>query len=389
VIEIPGYVRNRGKRADGTTKWQARWRHPNDPSIREETFRVKSVADRWVTKMESDAHAGMYRSGATADRTFKVSSLTREVLKRYFARIEREGTSPGTLLKVHATLSSVFSEAIDLGIMATNPAAGALKGRAKAEQREMLFLDRDEIDALASAVPSFYRPLILPAAYTGLRAGELGGLRVRDLDLANGRVHVRQALKLIEAEDEAAPDGGGAVFGPPKSQKSRRTVPVPLFLRAILTEHLRTLPSPGGRVGRDPDALVFPAPNGKPMRHNLFYRRVFKPTVTGTKAVAARKVRNGQGWRPIPGRPAVAAALDPDKSGFRFHDLRHTYAALLISSGAHPKIVSEHMGHGSISITMDRYGHLYDDVHAATADALDAIWSKGREDDGPRLRAVE
>jgi hypothetical protein len=61
----------------------------------------------------------------------------------------------------------------------------------------------------------------------------------------------------------------------------------------------------------------------------------------------------------------------------------------LISTGAHPKVVSEHMGHGSIAITMDRYGHLYDDVHANTADALDAIYGVDKPDAGPRLRVVE
>jgi integrase len=124
----------------------------------------------------------------------------------------------------------------------------------------------------------------------------------------------------------------------------------------MLADHLR------GRDG-DRDALVFVTTTGQPMRHNLFYRRHF--------------------------RPAAKAALPPEKEALRFHDLRHTYAAMLISTGAHPKVVSEHMGHGSISSTMDRYRHLYDDVHAATADALDALYVGPAAEGTPRLRAVE
>ncbi len=87
-------------------------------------------------------------------------------------------------------------------------------------------------------------------------------------------------------------------------------------------------------------------PSGAPIRHANFYRRYFKP--------------------------AVAAALPPDKHGVRFHDLRHTCAALLIGAGAHPKAIQERLGHKSITMTLDRYGHLLPGLGDALADALDA-----------------
>ena len=82
------------------------------------------------------------------------------------------------------------------------------------------------------------------------------------------------------------------------------------------------------------------------MRHSLWYRRTFKP--------------------------AVRRALPPEKHGLRFHDLRHTAASLMIAAGAHPKAISERLGHADIRITMNRYGHMLPSVDAALTDALDA-----------------
>ena len=83
---------------------------------------------------------------------------------------------------------------------------------------------------------------------------------------------------------------------------------------------------------------MFASPNGLPMRHSIWYRRTFKP--------------------------AVRRALPPEKQGLRFHDLRHTAASLMIAAGAHPKAISERLGHADIRITMNRYGHMLPSVDA-------------------------
>src|SRR5436190_4216007 len=88
---------------------------------------------------------------------------------------------------------------------------------------------------------------------------------------------------------------------------------------------------------------------GKPLRHNLFYRRHFKP--------------------------AVRAALPHHLHGLRFHDLRHTCASLSIAAGAHPKLISARLGHSSIQVTLDRYGHLFPSMEEALATALDAAFA--------------
>jgi integrase len=95
---------------------------------------------------------------------------------------------------------------------------------------------------------------------------------------------------------------------------------------------------------RDPDGFVFTAVKGGPLRHNNFYQRIFCPALARA------------------GLPAQV----------RFHDLRHTCAALLIAQGAHPKAIQVHLGHSSIQVTMDRYGHLFPDALEQLADRLDA-----------------
>ena len=135
------------------------------------------------------------------------------------------------------------------------------------------------------------------------------------------------------------------IFGPVKTAQSERTVALPKFLRELLAEHLAACTS----GGTGPDALIFPGPQGGPMRHKLFYRRHFQP--------------------------AVRAALPAEKHGLRFHDLRHTCASLLIAAGAHPKAIQVRLGHSDIRITMNRYGHLFPTEDIALADALDAVYT--------------
>jgi integrase len=114
--------------------------------------------------------------------------------------------------------------------------------------------------------------------------------------------------------------------------------------------------------GRDtsPEALVFTGPAGGPIRHNNLYRRHFKPAV---RRLAARSADGPQGAFP---------------EGLRFHDLRHTCAALLIAEGAHPRAIMERLGHSSITVTLNTYGHLFPAIDEALSDRLDAVFEASR-----------
>jgi integrase len=183
------------------------------------------------------------------------------------------------------------------------------------------------------------------AAFVGLGAGELWALRRRDVDVLRGELRVERALK--EINSEALDDGDkGMILGEPKSDASKRTVKLPEPIRALLADHLAR-PLPGGD---DPDALIFTTPTGRPVRHNLFNKRIFKP--------------------------AVAAALPATQHGLRFHDLRHTCAALSLSVAPNLHVVKERLGHEDIRTTINVYGHLLPSVDAALADGLGRLFDE-------------
>lgn len=410
---MPGHVRNRGKRKDGSTVWQARWRDPRDPRKRKERqFRDKEVARRWVRRLDSEAEGARFIQPTNAERvrlfkevraiwqetcwtglapsttarygqvvrthlepefgTMPITDMTREQTRRYFARLTREGKAPGTVRKIHTVLSAIMSEAVELELLAANPCT-RMRGLPTVRTEEPVFLKAEQVRTLAEKMRHHtYKLLIYMAAYTGLRASELAGLRRKDVDLLRGVVHVRLPLKALDVK---RPDGSrGPVFGTPKNGKPR-TVTLPKFLRAMLTDHLALTPAKGGPGGAGADALVFTAPEGGVHRHGLFMRRVWYPTIRGDM-----RSKNPKKQRP----PALPAELH----GLRFHDLRHTCASMLIAQGAHPKIIQERLGHASITTTMNRYGHLFDGLDATLIDGLDAAHDEAANppDNVKRLR---
>ncbi len=197
----------------------------------------------------------------------------------------------------------------------------------------MRFLTADQVATLADAAGSDAATLIYTAAYAGLRWGELAGLRVARVNL------LRRTIVVVEQLNELA---GKMSWGPPKTAAGRRAVSIPGALAQMLEVQL-TMPE----VIRS--GLVFPTPLGEAMRRSNFARRI---------------------WGPAVGR----AGLD----GLRFHDLRHTAVALAIGQGAHPKALQERMGHSSVTVTLDRYGHLYEGLDGQIADALDDVLRTSR-----------
>jgi integrase len=136
---------------------------------------------------------------------------------------------------------------------------------------------------------------------------------------------------------------GRSESGPVKTSASRRTVTLPPFLCSELAQHLTDHPP-------SPEGFVFQSANGAQIHRSNWRRRVWLPAVR-------------------------AAGLD----GFRFHDLRHTHAALLIEQNEHPKVIQACLGHASINTTLDTYGHLFEGLDAAAADRLDDAWSSSQE----------
>lgn len=317
-----------------TDKLRGEW---HDPRLGRVT--VAEWADEWL------AHAAHLRPKTRDDyrRTLElhvlpylgaapVGNLDRPAMRRFAADLFDAGAGAST---VHAALKIarlVLGVALDAGAIKGNPAMDLRLPRVG--RTEMLFLTAKEVEALAAATPPPYDTLVRFAAYTGLRAGEIGGLRSARLDLGQGVVEVAESLAEVN---------GTLIFGPTKTY-ARRHVPLPPFLRDELEIYV------GGRPVV-PDDLVFTAKQGGPLRHNLFSRRVFKP--------------------------AVRAAGLPE--AFRFHDLRHTYAAFCIASTADPYAVMRRMGHSSITVTYNTYGHLFPERDAQITARLEDLRRAGAE----------
>lgn len=366
-------MRKRVSERTGRVTYEARWRFADEhgrPQRRGRTFRTKAEAERFLRATNAELHLGTHVDPRRASVSFAevaegwqasvrwarlkptsaarydsilrvhllprwgdrpVGGITPAAVDAWCAELLRGGMPPATVSKLHSTFRAALSVAVLNGYLRDNPAHGITLPRTP--QREMLFLTAAEVDALASAVPPRYRALILTAAYGGLRAGELWGLKRGRLDLIHRTLTVAKALVAV--------DGEGLVETTPKTYE-RRVISLPPFLVDALDAHLREFTE----GGTGPDALVFTSASGSPQAQTDFFRFVFKP--------------------------AVRAALPEEKHALRFRDLRHTCAALMIATGAHPKLISTRLGHASIGVTMDRYGKIFPALDDAAMQGLEA-----------------
>jgi integrase len=245
------------------------------------------------------------------------------LLVRSFVAQLSTRVSPKTVRNVHATLSTILRDAVLEGLLLVSPCAGVRlpKDTARPEAR---FLTPAEIDRLVDATPEHYRALIRTAAGTGMRWGELAGLPRTRLDLLRRRLQVTQTLVDLN---------GALSFGEPKSAQSRRFISLPPTLVAVLAGHLE-----GHR-----HELVFTSETGDPLRRSNFHARVWRPAI-------------------------AAAGLEPAP---RFHDLRHSHVAMLIAAAVPMKAIQHRLGHSSIVMTMDVYGHLLPDIDEKLLEGLE------------------
>jgi integrase len=197
----------------------------------------------------------------------------------------------------------------------------------------------DEIRAIIAAASDGRRPVLLSAIFTGLRISELRGLRWDDVDLKRAELHVRQRADRYNR------------IGPLKSVAGERVIPLPPMLVSTLRKW--RLACPNSELG-----LVFPAADGSVESYVNITRHALVPTLLSAKVTARAKNEDGTPKRDENGTPIIAAK-------YGWHSLRHFYASWCINRKVDgglelpPKMVQQRMGHASIAITMDVYGHLF------------------------------
>lgn len=262
--------------------------------------------------------------------TAPVAMIDRAAMKRFTNDLASAGARPDVVRIAVQVARHVLAVAVEGGALKANPATALRLARPR--KPEMLYLNPEQVQALAETIVKPYGTLIRFAAYTGIRAGEIGALRVKSIDFVRGSVEVAESVSDV---------AGKLIVGPTKTYANRH-VPVPRSLLDELQLHL------GDRI-QDRDALVFTAREGGPLRHGNFYRSYFKT--------------------------AVRAAGLPER--LRFHDLRHTYATFCIASTADPYAVMKRMGHSSITVTYDTYGHMFPERDAEITDRLESLLRRG------------
>jgi integrase len=359
-----GHIRDRWK--DPARKGKGkRWQVKYAVDGREKdggSYDVKAVAQRRLVELEAAVHRGQWvdptdrttveqacvayaaaRPYGAASTAARVDSMIRNHIagttlggKRLVAvrasdaqawTTERSAVlAPRTLLQVVTFVRSVFMAAERDHRIARSPFVRLALPRH--ERERIVPLTVDQVAALARTVRPHYRAMVIAQAGLGLRIGELLALRVQDVDFLRRTARVEHQIDKLTHKRV-----------PPKTRRSRRTIPLPDVVAEALAEHLRQFPASA-------DGLLFHTASGRPIRHDYYGVKVFAPAVKRA------------------GLPA----------GTSTHDLRHAYASWLLAAGESVIAVAERLGHQNATLVLTVYGHLVPGGDDRTRKAIDGVW---------------
>lgn len=284
-----------------------------------------------------DKHLKPYWQGKRLDQ------VTRADVKKLLLAKQREGFAPSTVENIKAFISGLFTHAYEDELLDKNPALKLGRFIQKQDHRRNITpLTPDQVRTFLTAAQEHYPdqyPLLLCAFRTGMRLGEVLGLSWDTIDFVGNRIEVRRTYSHSH-------------FDTPKSHKSR-TIDMSNQLRTALLAHRSRLtqqfdghlpyceaPTPRGNI--EHIQLVFPSDTGGPTDGDNFRKRVFYKLLELA-----------------------------DMPRFRFHDIRHTFASLLLQNAESLHYVKEQMGHASIQTTVDVYGHLVPGSNRNAVNRLD------------------
>jgi integrase len=326
------------------------------------TFATKSEASRWLSLAEADTVRGTFvHPSLSADLTvadwlgewitshslhkrattmvrdesairrhlipnlghIQLTKLRPTDVQAFVASLARE-VGPRTTRSVYGVLRAALNAAVNAELLPRSPARGIKLPQVP--RTEVVTLRAADLHRLAAELPQRWRPMVYVAGACGLRFSEVAGLRVGRVDAAGHRLRVL----------ETAPQVGGD-RAEPKSDAGRRTVPLPGFVAELLDQHLDRYELTG-----DSDALVFTAERGGRLNAANWHKRA---------------------W--------VTARTDAGFPSLRFHDLRHSAVPLWVAMGANLLQVSRWLGHSTVQITADVYGHLFPETNDLVIGRLD------------------
>ena len=266
----------------------------------------------------------------------KLKNLTPAHVRWFYREKLDRGLSSATVHKMHVVLHKALGQAVRDGLVPRNVTEAVKVPQVK--RKEVKPLSAEETKRFlkaASEAGDRFEALYVLAVTTGLRQGELLALKWEDVDLESGVLRVRRTLTRVK---------GTFSLGEPKTAKSRRSVKLTPTAVEALRAHLARQLKEIDRLGSlyEDGGLVFATERGTPVNPTNLRKRSFAPLLKRAKL------------------PEI-----------RFHDLRHTCATLLLTKNVNPKIVSEMLGHSSISITLDTYSHVLPDMQDGAVRALE------------------
>jgi integrase len=268
----------------------------------------------------------------------KLKDLSPPHVRGFYREKLDSGLSAATVRKMHSVLRKALKQAVMDGLIPRNVCESVKPPRV--ERKEIMPLDREQTRTLLEhASGDRLEALYVLAVHTGMREGELLGLKWEDVDLECSVCRLRRAL---------VREGGKTALGDLKTPKSRRSVRLTRAAAIVLRSHLKRQLEEMERLGSlyQPGGLVFATESGTLINPSNLRNRSFKPLLKRA------------------GLPDIC-----------FHDLRHTCATLLLSQGTHPKLVQELLGHATIAMTLDTYSHFLPSMGDQTVRAMEAALS--------------
>jgi len=256
-----------------------------------------------------------------------LDKLTRAEVASWVNEMAESGAAKGTMDNKHGFLSGALKQAVKDGDLAANPCDGVKVPRT--EEREMVFLTGPEFHLLKAGFTAYYQPLVEFLVASGCRFNEAAALRPSDINRTDNTVRIARSWQV---------DGTHYELGPPKTPKSRRTINVP----ATVLDQLD--------YSRE---WLFVNTQGGPVKLTTWRTNVWYKSLSRTQRVDPKNPEK------------VLLAKSP-----WIHDLRHTCASWMIQAGVPLPVIQAHLGHESITTTVDRYGHLDRSSHAAASDAI-------------------
>ncbi len=263
-----------------------------------------------------------------------ISQLTPIQIQKFYNSMIDNGLSARTVRYTHSVLRSALEQAVKWQMLYRNPTE--FVDLPKQKKKEMQVLSPSDAKAfIEAAAYSRHQVLFSLMITTGLRPGETLGLKWNDIDFDKGKLRIQRALVRV---------GSTWKLLEPKTSRSRRTIPVPKSVMNDLKVLKRNQAEKRlASLNYMDNDLVFAGENGEPLDEINLVRRHFKPLL-------------------------AQAGLS---NSIRLYDLRHTCATLLLAAGEHPKIVSERLGHASITMTLDTYSHVLPDMQEAATNKLE------------------